>query len=197
MDEMNLSEEIRQYIDKKIQTTLDSMFNPSRRIYVIPGGKMPEQKTPKANALDVFLRAIVSADEKDSDNKILRKTLFDFKDCPTYTLTPGKSVIVGAGFIVDLEFPEFYIIPPRSGLLVMDGINITNALCPVDSDYRGEAGIEVCNHGKKDFILEKHMRIAQILFLRSLSPIFEEVDDYEKLSKTLRGERGFGSTGRK
>jgi len=164
-------------------------------MYVIPGGKLPERKTENSNAFDIFLRAIVSPNEMDSHNKILRKTIFNFDNGSAYRLTPGRSVLVGAGFIVDLNFPEFYLIPPRSGLLVKRKIDVTNALCPVDSDYRGEAGIEILNNGSSDFILEKNMRIAQALFLRSVTPLFKQVRTYEELSKTHRGPKGFGSTG--
>ena len=64
----------------------------------------------------------------------------------------------------------------------------------IDSDYRGEVGVILINHGDEPFVIERGMRIAQLV----ISPITQLTwDEVETLTDTARGERGFGSTGLK
>lgn len=186
------------------------------KIHILPGGKMPERKTEGAIGFDVFLRAVVSPSDMDVENPILRKTLFDFKNVPqnnpdierhlvvsptengnesVYKMEPKESVLVGIGFVTELEFPMFYWVVPRSGLASRWGITVTNAPGTVDPDYRGEAGVLVYNGNNHPFLLKKDMRIAQVIFQTALIPDFIEVANYSELNKTKRGVKGFGSTG--
>ena len=186
------------------------------RIHLLPGGKMPERKTPGAIGFDAAIRAIVSPMEMDSLNPILRKTLFNFTEVPkdnpyterhivivpgqsgnqlAYQMDPGESVLVGIGFITEMEWPMFYWIAPRSGLAAKWGITVTNAPGTVDPDYRGEAGVLVYNRNPHPFLLHKDMRIAQIIFQKAIIPDIEKVVSCEELSSTTRGTDGFGSTG--
>jgi dUTP pyrophosphatase len=82
---------------------------------------------------------------------------------------------------------------PRSGLAVKNGITVINAPGTIDSDYRGEIKVPIINLGDKDFIIERGMRIAQLV-----------ISKYEKIEWDLvkqlpenssRGDAGFGSTG--
>ncbi len=180
------------------------------KIHVLPGGHLPERKTDGAIGFDVYLRAIVSATEMDSKNPNLRKTLFDFKNVPddkvtakhvieangklAYRMDPGESVLVGMGFITEMEFPMFYWVAPRSGLASKYGITVTNAPGTVDPDYRGEAGVLVYNRNSFHFDLEHNMRIAQIIFQSAIIPDIDVID-FNDLDKTRRGSGGFGSTG--
>lgn len=93
-----------------------------------------------------------------------------------------------------MPFPMFYWVAPRSGLAARWGITVTNAPGTVDPDYRGEAGVLVYNGNNHPFLLRKDMRIAQVIFQTALIPAFE-VADYNQLSQTTRGTKGFGSTG--
>ena len=186
------------------------------RIHLLPGGKMPERKTSGAVGFDASIRAVVSSTEMDPTNPILRKTLFDFNEVPkdnpyierhvvivpgqsgnqlAYQMDPGESVLVGIGFITEMEWPMFYLTLPRSGFATKWGIVIKNAMCPVDLDYRGEPGVLVCNENPHSFLLHKDMRIAQIIFQKALIPDFEIAQSYNELSGTDRGTGGFGSTG--
>lgn len=192
------------------------------RIHLLPGGKMPKRKTPGAVAFDVFIRAIVSPNEMDSQQKFLRKTLFDFENIPSnnpvveghvvtslkknyfsqekeielsYKLEPQESVLLGIGFITEMEFPMLYKIHQRSGLSSVWDIIVINNDTIVDSDYRGEAGVRVKNIGSHPFLLKKEMRIAQIKFELAVIPELEKVFSYDDLSQTERGAKGFGSTG--
>lgn len=146
----------------------------------------------------------------------MRKTLFDFIEVPednpyterhvvivpgqfgnqlAYQMDPGESVLVGIGFITEMEWPMFYWVAPRSGLAAKWGITVTNAPGTVDPDYRGEAGVLVYNRNPHPFLLHKDMRIAQVIFQTAIIPNFVRVESYEELSSTARGTGAFGSTG--
>lgn len=186
-------------------------MKPNISMFVLPGGKLPERQTAGAIGYDVYLRAVVSAHDMDTDNTNLRKTLFDFKVLPinpevgrhvcgekeswVYRMDPGESVLVGIGFVTSMTFPMFYWVAPRSGLASRWGITVTNAPGTVDPDYRGEAGVLVYNRSKTTFDLRHNMRIAQIIFQRALIPEITAVENFTDLSKTGRGSGGFGSTG--
>ena len=83
---------------------------------------------------------------------------------------------------------------PRSGLALKNSITVLNSPGTIDSDYRGEIGVILINHGIKEFLIERGMRIAQIVFL-SLPSI--QIVETKSLTKTQRDKGGFGSTGLK
>lgn len=196
------------------------MTIPKVKIHILPGGQMPQRFSAGAIGFDVYLRVLVSPDEMDPENPVLRKTLFDFTQLSNdqkmakrvklvdkkdgidgekelvYDLRPGESVLVGIGFVTEMPFPMFYWIAPRSGLASKHRINITNAPGTVDPDYRGEAGVIVENrHRTKSFELRRGMRIAQILFQEAIIPDLLLEENYDNLESTKRGAGGFGSTG--
>lgn len=168
------------------------IIHPPVDIHVLPGGQMPIRKTDGAIGYDACIRAIVSPWDMDPENPLLRKTL---NTDPKFVLRPGKRVTVGLGFVTRMPFPLFYWVAPRSGLASKHGISITNAPGTVDPDYRGEAGAVVQNNGEQDFILERGMRIVQILFMWACIPVFKEILTHDELLDTERGAGGFGSTG--
>jgi len=104
----------------------------------------------------------------------------------------GGSVLIGIGVRFDVPFPYEAQVRPRSGLASKYDIELSNSPGTIDPDFRGEAGVLLRNRGKKKFIVEKNMRIAQLVFTKVEIPEMKEVLD---LSKTPRGEGGFGSTG--
>ena len=83
-------------------------------------------------------------------------------------------------------------IRPRSGLAFKNGITVLNSPGTIDSDYRGKIGVILINHGKKKFTIKHGMRIAQMI-ISKVSKI--SLGERKKLSKTIRGSGGFGSTG--
>ena len=190
------------------------------KVFLLPGGTLPQRKSEGAVGYDVCIRAITSFHEKDSGNPHAWKTLFDFVSMPpdpeilthverpknrdnlAYRLNPRESVSVGLGFIVEMPFPVFYELHPRSGYCIRDGIQITDPLTlmndnvVVDPDYRGESGATVHNLSEKPFFLERGTGIAQIIFRKAVIPEFLLVESPDALSKTNRGRRGLGSTGR-
>ena len=108
-------------------------------------------------------------------------------------LEPGKSCLVPTGLSV--AFPEKYEIQirPRSGLAAKNNITVLNTPGTIDSDYRGELKIILFNHGNENFLINNSDRIAQMI----LTPIIKmELQETDELPKTVRGEGGFGSTGK-
>ena len=108
-------------------------------------------------------------------------------------LKPQTSCLVPTG--ISIAFPsEFEIqIRPRSGLAAKNNISVLNTPGTIDSDYRGEIKIILFNHGDKDFLINNKDRIAQMILTPVIKMNFEETDN---LPETVRGEGGFGSTGK-
>ncbi len=108
-------------------------------------------------------------------------------------LKPQSSSLVPTGISVAFS-EEFEIqIRPRSGLAAKNNISVLNTPGTIDSDYRGEIKVIVFNHGNKEFIINNNDRIAQMI----LTPVVKmELEETETLPETIRGEGGFGSTGK-
>ena len=108
-------------------------------------------------------------------------------------LAPNNSCLIPTG--ISVAFSEDYEIQirPRSGLAAKNNITILNTPGTIDSDYRGEFKIILFNHGNKEFIINNKDRVAQMVLTPVLKMELEETND---LSNTLRGEGGFGSTGK-
>ena len=84
-------------------------------------------------------------------------------------------------------------IRPRSGLAAKNNLTVLNTPGTIDSDYRGEIKVIIYNHGNKDFIINNGDRIAQMV----LSPVIKmKLEETNDLPETIRGEGGFGSTGK-
>lgn len=108
-------------------------------------------------------------------------------------IAPGESVFIPTG--ISLEVPKGCagLIYARSSMGVKRGLAPANKVGVIDSDYRGEIKVVLFNHGKTAQTVTPGERIAQILITPVLQPVYEETDD---LTDTVRGEGGFGSTGR-
>ncbi len=108
-------------------------------------------------------------------------------------IKPKTSSLIPTGIL--LAFSEDYEIQirPRSGLAAKSNISVLNTPGTVDSDYRGEIKVIIYNHGNKDFIINNKDRIAQMVFT---SVIKMKLEETENLPETVRGESGFGSTGK-
>lgn len=136
--------------------------------------ELPKYETPGAAGMDV--RANFKVEDREKG----------------VTLQPGERALVPTGLI--LEIPEGYEIQvrPRSGLALKSGITVANAPGTVDSDYRGELGIILINHGDSSFHVAQGDRVAQLV----LAPVMQvEWFELDSASTTLRGKGGFGSTG--
>ena len=110
-----------------------------------------------------------------------------------FTIKPLERTIIKTGLFIELPVGYEAQVRPRSGLAFKKGITVLNSPGTIDSDYRGEIGVILINHGEKDFIVKHGMRIAQII-ISSFSQITLKEEDLDKF-KTTRGSGGFGSTG--
>ena len=108
-------------------------------------------------------------------------------------LKPNSSCLVPTGLAVAFSSDFEIQIRPRSGLAAKNSISVLNAPGTIDSDYRGEIKVILFNHGKSDFLINNKDRIAQMILTPVIKMDLEETDD---LTETIRGEGGFGSTGK-
>jgi dUTP pyrophosphatase len=108
------------------------------------------------------------------------------------TLAPGARALVPTG--VAIALPEGYEaqVRPRSGLALKHGVTCLNAPGTIDADYRGEIGVILINHGGEPFTVRRGDRIAQLVVAPVVEATLSLVDD---LDGTVRGSRGFGSSG--
>tara|TARA_B100001057_G_scaffold62632_1_gene56132 strand:- start:897 stop:1334 length:438 start_codon:yes stop_codon:yes gene_type:complete len=135
-----------------------------------PTVRLPEYKTKGASGMDLV--ALIKEPMK---------------------IKPKTSSLVPTG--ISVAFSENYEIQirPRSGLAAKNNISVLNSPGTIDSDYRGEVKVIIFNHGENNFVINNGDRIAQMV----LSPIIKmELEEIDDLPETLRGESGFGSTGK-
>ncbi len=109
------------------------------------------------------------------------------------TLSPGGLVTVPCGIALEIEEGYAALIFGRSGLGIKHGIHPSNAVGLIDSDYRGEICVGLCNVSDKDYVINPFDRIAQLVVIKTEEVIINQV---ETLSETERGVGGFGSTGK-
>ncbi|MFT5708631.1 MAG: dUTP pyrophosphatase [Oceanospirillaceae bacterium] len=121
---------------------------------------------------------------------------FDLRACLDETLIvePGKTHLVPTGMAIHIADPNLCaMILPRSGLGHKHGIVLGNLVGLIDSDYQGQLFVSVWNRGETTFTMEPGERIAQMVLVPVVQAEFEIVDDFDS---SVRGEGGFGSSGR-
>ena len=132
--------------------------------------KLPEYKTIGASGMDLIAFT-------DRSIKVKSKT--------SSLIPTGLTVAFSNNFEIQIR--------PRSGLAAKNNITVLNTPGTIDSDYRGEIKVIIYNHGDDDFIINNGDRIAQMI----LSPVIKmELEETDDLPETLRGKKGFGSTGK-
>ncbi|MBP1887078.1 dUTP diphosphatase [Sinorhizobium mexicanum] len=109
-------------------------------------------------------------------------------------IKPGGRALVPTGFIFEIPLGYEGQVRPRSGLAFKHGITCLNTPGTIDSDYRGEVKVLLINLGEDDFVIERGMRIAQMVIAPVTQVAIREADG---ASTTARGAGGFGSTGSK
>ena len=109
-------------------------------------------------------------------------------------LEPGERRLIPTGLIFEIPEGHEGQVRPRSGLALKHGISIVNSPGTIDSDFRGEVGIVLINHGREPYLVEPLARIAQIVIARVEQVAIEEA---ENLTETSRGAGGYGSTGQR
>ncbi len=108
------------------------------------------------------------------------------------TILPGDWKLIPTGIALEIPAGCEAQVRPRSGLALRYGVTTLNSPGTIDSDYRGEVGVILINHGRKPFVVKRGDRIAQLVFARVMEVEFEEVD---RLDDSARGDGGFGHTG--
>lgn len=107
-------------------------------------------------------------------------------------LEPQQIRAIPSGVFVEVPTGYEAQVRARSGLALKNGLAVVNAPGTIDSDYRGEICVILCNLGKEPFNIQRGMRIAQLVF----QPVVRaELEETEELQKTKRNEGGFGHTG--
>ena len=107
-------------------------------------------------------------------------------------LEPGDSCLVPTGLFLEIPTGFEVQVRPRSGLALKHQVTVLNTPGTIDSDYRGEVGVILINHGKKSFVIEPKMRIAQFVVMPVLQGEFVQAGE---LAASGRGSGGFGHTG--
>ena len=106
----------------------------------------------------------------------------------------GEAKLIKTGLQIELPQGTEAQIRPRSGLALKHSVTVLNSPGTIDEGYRGEIGVILINHGKETFIVEKSMRIAQMVIQFVPSIQLKEVNE---LSQSIRGTSGFGASGTK
>ncbi len=108
-------------------------------------------------------------------------------------LPPGGRALIPTGLAMELATGFEAQARPRSGLALNHGVTVLNSPGTIDSDYRGEIGVILINHGEKPFEIARGARIAQLV----IAPVTQaRLTVVEDVAATRRGEGGFGSTGK-
>ncbi|MEH7236273.1 dUTP diphosphatase [Bacillus sp. JJ1562] len=131
--------------------------------------KLPLQANPGDAGLDLY-----SAEEK--------------------LIKPGEADLIKTGIKIELPPGTEAQVRPRSGLALKHSVTVLNSPGTIDEGYRGEIAVILINHGKEDFVVEKHMRIAQMVVAEVAQVNLLQV---EEVTASKRGEGGFGSSGTK
>lgn len=146
-----------------------------REPWADPAVSLPGYETAGAAGAD--LRANLRPEDRESG--------FTLEQMHRALVPTGLRVEIPEGFEVQIR--------PRSGLALKFGVTVLNAPGTIDSDYRGELGVVLVNLGAEPFVIGHGDRIAQMIVAPAPQARFDLV---ERLGETVRGEGGFGSTGR-
>ena len=116
----------------------------------------------------------------------------DVRSVEDVTLAPGARALVRTGLVLMLPPDAEAQVRPRSGLALKHGITVLNSPGTIDAGYRGEVGVILVNLGAEPFVVEKGMKIAQLVVF----PVAQvDVVEVAEVDETDRGAGGFGSSG--
>ena len=118
----------------------------------------------------------------------------DLYSIETASIPSGEAKLIRTGLQIELPKGTEAQIRPRSGLALKHSVTVLNSPGTIDEGYRGEIGVIIINHGKETFIVEKSMRIAQMVI--QTVPVVQ-LTEVNELSQSERGSSGFGSSGTK
>ncbi len=113
------------------------------------------------------------------------------------TLKPMERKLISTGLSFELSPNTELQIRPRSGMALKHGITVLNTPGTVDEGYRGDVGVIIINLSNEKYIINDGDKIAQGVIMNVIGQNMSELVNSDELSKTIRGEDGFGSTGKK
>jgi len=114
---------------------------------------------------------------------------FDLRALKDEVLSPMDRAVIKTGMGCQIPAGHVGIIKPRSGLAVTYGVDVLAGV--IDSDYTGEVCVILVNHGYDELVIKAGDRIAQMIVIK----IVTESLEVESIDETVRGTKGFGSTG--
>jgi len=117
----------------------------------------------------------------------------DLRVVEDYIINPGKRILCRTGFSIAIPDGFEAQIRPRSGLAWKKGLTVVNSPGTIDAGYRGEIKVALINLGDGDIFIKKGDAVAQMKFASAYRGYFVET---EQLPPAVRGDGGFGSTGR-
>ena len=188
--------------DKKLKKTIESSTQFMNQ-FIVPG-------------VQYFISNFSAIEEEHKKNnisiEIKKLTNFQSKEIPSYEtdgasgldvraqltedveIAPHDRVLIPTGFSVEIPKGYEFQARPRSGRAFREGLGLPNSPGTIDSDYRGEVKILLCNYSSSPIVIKNQDRIAQLV----LCPVMKvNWLESHQLKKTKRGEKGFGSTGKK
>jgi len=118
----------------------------------------------------------------------------DIRSNDNVIIEPGKTALIKTGLYVEIPYGYEIQVRPRSGLALKYSVTVLNSPGTIDSDYRGELGVILINHGTEDFQVKIGERIAQLVLAKVEHIAWQAVGSL--IGGTKRGEKGFGSTGK-
>lgn len=150
------------------------MNGPTVRVMRLPHGEgLPDPAYQSEGAAGLDLAAAISENAR-------------------LVIEPGAWELVPTGLAIELAPGWEAQVRPRSSLALKHGVTVLNAPGTIDSDYRGEVGVILINHGPRPFEIERGQRVAQLVLAPAPQARLHFV---EGLSGTTRGSGGYGSTG--
>lgn len=157
--------------------------------------ELPEYKTEYSAGFDFksdFSRLV--------DGKFLGDTeTFEYDELNEILTLHGQGgrVLIPTGIFIKLPDGYELQVRPRSGLALNHGITVLNSPGTIDCDYIGEICLILINTSRKDFIIKEGERLAQGVLCEVKQANWIEVENVEELGETVRGNGGFGHTGKK
>jgi dUTP pyrophosphatase len=153
-----------------------------------PDAIVPQYQTPLSAGVDLHAYLPLTREER----RINPGHVEIIEAHHPIVIYPGQRKLIETG--LKMAIPQGYElqIRPRSGNAYKNGITVLNSPGTIDSDYRGQIGVLIINHGEREFVVKHGDRIAQGVFVAIPQAAFEIVD---KLDETERGEGAYGHTG--
>jgi len=149
--------------------------------------QMPTKGSEHAAGYDIHADIIRTVELKHATMSLSERRRIEY-----IAVIPGKSILILAGFKMEIPVGYEAQVRPRSGLALKKQVTVGNSPGTIDADYRGEVGVIIQNNGNIPFLIEQGDRIAQMVINEVPKVVLIE----KSVDGTERGSGGFGSTGK-